>query len=35
MVAFDNKMKKSISIPPTWREKITQFENLEGKDETP
>jgi len=35
MVAFDNKMKKSIPIPPIWREKITQFENLEGKDETP
>lgn len=30
MVAFDNETEKSIPIPPEWREKINQFENMKG-----
>jgi acyl-CoA thioester hydrolase len=30
MVAYDNENKKSIPIPPEWREKIAQFENMKG-----
>ncbi|MDY6867578.1 MAG: thioesterase family protein [Chloroflexota bacterium] len=35
MVVYDNKMEKSIPVPPAWREKINQFETVEVEDETP
>ncbi len=35
MVAFDNQKERSIPIPQEWREKISQFEKMDGFDETP
>jgi acyl-CoA thioester hydrolase len=34
MVAFDNTTEKSRPIPLDWREKLTQFEELDGDHET-
>ena len=31
MVTYDNATESSIPIPPDWREKITQFEEQQGK----
>ncbi len=30
MVVYDNESEKSLPIPPAWREKINQFEKMEG-----
>ena len=33
MVAYDNDTQRSIPIPPKWRDRIVQFEEIEGNNE--